>query len=143
VLFRSALRSGADDYITKPFSPAEVAARLRAVYRRAYSASKVDTLNAGDLALEKDSHRVRIGDREVVVTPTEYRLLEFFLSHVGKAYSRSELLKQVWGRNIGIDERAIDVNIRRLRQKLADQGSDALIQTVRGYGYRLSVTPKH
>ena len=131
---------GADDYITKPFSPRELIARIHAILRRAGKLGKLGRIQAGAVTLDKTEHRVTISGKEVAVSPTEYRLLEFFMTHPGKVYSRTQLLDQVWGRSTYIEERTVDVHIRRLRKILADYDCEDLIQTVRGFGYRFAVT---
>jgi two-component system phosphate regulon response regulator PhoB len=132
------LDAGTDDYVTKPFSPRELIARVRAVLRRSGKFDKGGKILVGGVTLDNDEHRVSVGDSELAVSPTEYRLLEFFLTHVGKVYSRTQLLDQVWGRSTYIEERTVDVHIRRLRKILAEHGREDLIQTVRGFGYRFS-----
>lgn len=131
------LESGADDYITKPFSPRELLARLKAVLRRSTPAGVDSTLEVGGLTLDPLSHRVRSQAGQLELGPTEYRLLQFFMSHQDRVYSRSQLLDQVWGANVYLDERTVDVHIRRLRKALGPH-HDHLIQTVRGAGYRFS-----
>jgi len=129
---------GADDYVTKPFSPRELMARIKAVLRRSNKFGKGGRIEIGGIVLDTDEHRVSIGDSHVILSPTEYRLLEFFLTHPDKVYSRSQLLDQVWGRSSFIEERTVDVHIRRLRKILAEYGREEVIQTVRGFGYRFS-----
>ena len=132
------LESGSDDYITKPFSPRELVARIRAVMRRGGPGAEDEILRANSLSLDLASHRVSAGEALLEIGPTEYRLLEFFMSHPERVYSRSQLLDRVWGSNVYVEERTVDVHIRRLRKVLEPHGHDALIQTVRGAGYRFS-----
>jgi len=136
------LETGADDYITKPFSPRELIARIKAVVRRTNKAIGGGRIVFGELALDVVQHQIMIGNEPVEVSPTEFRLLQFFMSNPDKVYSRSQLLDQVWGRNIYINERTVDVHIRRLRKILAKHEIDELVQTVRGFGYRFSISGK-
>jgi two-component system phosphate regulon response regulator PhoB len=132
------LESGADDYVTKPFSPRELIARIEAVLRRAVNHQINESMHMDGLTLDPASHSVSVGERRLDVGPTEYRLLEFFMRHPERVYSRDQLLDSVWGANVYIEERTVDVHIRRLRQVLEDAKRDHLIQTVRGVGYRFS-----
>ena len=132
------LEIGSDDYMTKPFSPRELVARIRAVLRRGGPAAENELLRANGLSLDLASHRVNAGAALLEMGPTEYRLLEFFMSHPERAYSRGQVLDRVWGSNVYVEERTVDVHIRRLRKVLEPHGHDALIQTVRGAGYRFS-----
>ncbi|HFC54083.1 MAG TPA: phosphate regulon transcriptional regulatory protein PhoB [Gammaproteobacteria bacterium] len=131
------LEVGADDYVTKPFSPRELVARIRAVLRRVAPAED-DALEAGGLRLEQASHRVTCHGAPLEIGPTEYRLLRFFMSHPERVYSRDQLIDRVWGGTTYIEERTVDVHIRRLRKALEPHRCDGLIQTVRGAGYRFS-----
>jgi two-component system phosphate regulon response regulator PhoB len=131
------LEGGADDYIVKPFSPRELLARINAVMRR-YSAGEDEVISIGGLALDAAGHRVTVGEQSIALGPTEYRLLSFFMHHPDRVYSRTQLLDRVWGGNVYVEERTVDVHIRRLRKALTDSGCDKLIQTVRGAGYRFS-----
>ncbi|MEI6144875.1 MAG: phosphate regulon transcriptional regulatory protein PhoB [Methylococcales bacterium] len=133
------LEIGADDYMTKPFSPKELIARIRAVLRRSGKAQGQPQIVMGDLLLDTEQHRLSINDRPVEVSPTEFRLMHFFMTHPNKVYSRSQLLDQVWGRSVYIEERTIDVHIRRLRKILEEYGREDVVQTVRGFGYRFSL----
>ncbi|MEN9705890.1 MAG: hypothetical protein RLZZ393_1769 [Pseudomonadota bacterium] len=132
------LEGGADDYITKPFSPRELLARIQAVLRRSAGATGEERLSLEGLELDKAGHRVSAGDRTILMGPTEYRMLEFFMSHPDRVYSREQLLDRIWGGNVYVEERTIDVHIRRLRKALEETGHDRLVQTVRGAGYRFS-----
>jgi two-component system phosphate regulon response regulator PhoB len=136
------LEGGADDYVTKPFSPRELLARINAVLRRAAPGTPGEALEAGALRLDTASHRVMSGETTVSLGPTEYRLLQFFMEHPERVYSRSQLLDRVWGGNVYVEERTVDVHIRRLRKALEPFGCDNLIQTVRGSGYRFSTRPE-
>lgn len=132
------LEGGADDYITKPFSTRELAARIRALLRRTAPHAAEVAVEADGLALDPVTHRVSAGGRGVALGPTEFRLLHFFMTHPERVHSRERLLNGVWGDNVYIEERTVDVHIRRLRRALAATGHDRLIQTVRGAGYRFS-----
>ena len=133
------LEIGADDYMTKPFSPKELVARIRAVLRRSGKIQGQAQVTLGDLMLDTEQHRLSIGDKQLEVSPTEFRLMHFFMTHPDKVYSRTQLLDQVWGRSVYIEERTIDVHIRRLRKILEEYGREDLVQTVRGFGYRFSL----
>jgi two-component system phosphate regulon response regulator PhoB len=135
------LEGGADDYITKPFSPRELLARINAVLRRAMPAEGSEPIDIEGLVLDQSSQRVSTGDRTVALGPTEYRMLAFFMTHPERVYTREQLLDRVWGGNVYVEERTIDVHIRRLRKALEEFGYDRLIQTVRGSGYRFSSRP--
>jgi two-component system phosphate regulon response regulator PhoB len=132
------LEGGADDYITKPFSPRELLARINAVLRRGGQGEDEEILNAGGLVLNTASHRVVASEELVALGPTEYRLLKFFMGHPDRVYSRGQLLDRVWGGNVYVEERTVDVHIRRLRKALEPSDCDRFIQTVRGAGYRFS-----
>jgi two-component system phosphate regulon response regulator PhoB len=132
------LESGADDYITKPFSPRELMARIRAVLRRRTPQMTDEVVKVEDLELSPVTHRVSAKGDHIDLGPTEFRLLHFFMTHVERVYSRAQLLDQVWGDHVFVEERTVDVHIRRLRQALEPSGMDGLVQTVRGSGYRFS-----
>ena len=129
---------GVDDYVTKPFSPRELVARMWAVLRRVSPGGEEDRIELGDLLLDNASHRVSVGGEELHLGPTEFRLLQFFMTHPERVYSRSQILDRVWGGNVYIEERTVDVHIRRLRKALEPSGHDHVLQTVRGSGYRFS-----
>ncbi len=133
----SGLDGGADDYITKPFSPRELVARIQAVLRRSNSRGD-ETVTAGVLELDNAGHRVLSAGKEIKLGPTEYRLLQFLMTHPDRVYSRTQLLDRVWGANVYVEERTVDVHVRRLRKALSEQQADDYIQTVRGAGYRFS-----
>lgn len=130
------LEVGADDYITKPFSPKELMARMRAVFRRVSPTSLDEPLEVEGLKLDPVSHRVSSKGTPVDMGPTEFRLLHFFMTHPDRVYSREQLLDHVWGTNVFVEDRTVDVHIRRLRKAIGEH--DALVQTVRGVGYRFS-----
>ena len=132
------LESGADDYITKPFSPKELTARLKAVIRRAVPTATEEVIEVQGLRLDPVSHRVTVDEQALDLGPTEFRLLHFFMTHPERVYSREQLLNNVWGTNVYVEDRTVDVHIRRLRKAISLAGHDELIQTVRGSGYRFS-----
>lgn len=131
---------GADDYITKPFAPREMLARIKAVLRRGGAPEDEPAIEVSGLKLDPSSHRVFIDQSPINIGPTEFKLLKFFMTHQERAYSRGQLLDQVWGGNVYVEERTVDVHIRRLRKALMTDQSDygELVQTVRGTGYRFS-----
>jgi len=135
------LEAGVDDYVVKPFSPRELIARINAVMRRAHGSDADGVIEIGRLRIDSPAHRVYAGDETVPIGPTEYRLLHFFMTHAERVYSRSQLLDYVWGGSVYVEERTVDVHIRRLRKTLEPFQCDQLVQTVRGAGYRFSVTP--
>ncbi len=132
------LEVGADDYITKPFSPKELVARLKAVIRRVTPTALEDVIDVQGLKLDPVSHRVMADDAPLDMGPTEFKMLHFFMTHQERVYSREQLLNNVWGTNVYVEDRTVDVHIRRLRKALENAGHDKLIQTVRGAGYRFS-----
>jgi len=131
------LENGADDYVTKPFSPKELMARLKSVLRRVNPTSLDDTLEVGKLKLDPVSHRATLDGVALAMGPTEFKLLHFFMTHSERVYSREQLLNNIWGTNVYVEDRTVDVHIRRLRKALLDH--DYLVQTVRGAGYRFSI----
>lgn len=133
------LDSGADDYIAKPFSPRELVSRVKAILRRTSEESMKEVIFAGALKLNQLNRRVNIGDTLVSLGPTEYKLLQFFLTHQDRVYTRDQILDNVWGRNVYLDERTVDVHIRRLRRAISIAGHENYVQTVRGAGYRFSI----
>ena len=132
------LDAGADDYITKPFSTRELISRIKAVLRRSSALNQEKAIEVEGLKLDPVSHRITAHDKPVEMGPTEYRLLAFFMSHPERAYTRTQMLDQVWGGNVYVEDRTIDVHIRRLRKALEPFNFDRFIQTVRGTGYRFS-----
>lgn len=132
------LEVGADDYVTKPFSPRELIARIQAVLRRVEPTTDFVRIEVDGLQLDPTSHRVTAQDMALELGPTEFRLLHFFMTHPERVYSRGQLLDRVWGQNVYIEERTVDVHIRRLRKALSVRRFDRMIQTVRGAGYRFS-----
>ncbi|MDD2833036.1 MAG: phosphate regulon transcriptional regulator PhoB [Methylotenera sp.] len=132
------LEVGADDYVTKPFSPRELNARIKAVLRRRAPQMTDDPIELGGLKLDPSTHRVTGNDKIIDLGPTEFRLLHFFMSNAERVHTRSQLLDKVWGDHVFVEDRTVDVHIRRLRNALSVSGHEDLIQTVRGAGYRLS-----
>jgi two-component system phosphate regulon response regulator PhoB len=133
------LDAGADDYIVKPFSPRELLARIRAVLRRRVPEAAGGVVKMGDLQLDADTHRVSHGDKPLKIGPTEFKLLHFLMRHPERVHSRGALLDKVWGDHVYIEERTVDVHVKRLRESLGDAGN--MIETVRGAGYRFTQTP--
>jgi len=132
------LEAGADDYVTKPFSPRELLARIKAVMRRRAPQMTDDVVEAQGLRLDPAAHRVSGRGLALALGPTEFRLLHFFMTHAGRVHTRAQLLDQVWGDHVFVEERTVDVHIRRLRKALEASGHDRLIETVRGTGYRFA-----
>ena len=133
------LELGADDYITKPFSLRELLARIKAVLRRGNADIEGKGLTAGQLVLDRSAKKVQLAKEEINLGPLEFKLLEFFMLHPDRVYSREQLLDRVWGGNVYIEDRTVDVHIRRLRKSISRLNHDSMIQTVRGAGYRFSV----
>ncbi len=136
----SGLNVGADDYIIKPFSPRELIARIGAVLRRSDASDTDGNITAGSITMDTLSRQVFLAGKAAHVGPTEYRLLEFFMTHENRSFSRSQLLDHVWGTNVFLEERTVDVHIRRLRKILQKADLKHYVQTVRGHGYRFAVT---
>jgi len=134
------LDTGADDYLTKPFSMTELLARIRAVLRRIRPALAEDVVSFGDISIDRSSHRVRRAGRDIHLGPTEYKLLDHFLSHPGRVFSREQLLDAVWGSGVYVDARTVDVHIGRLRKALTEPGEGDPIRTVRSAGYSLDTS---
>ncbi|MEM7053189.1 MAG: phosphate regulon transcriptional regulator PhoB [Pseudomonadota bacterium] len=137
----SGLDSGADDYMVKPFSTRELISRVRAVLRRTRQIAQAESdqsLHVGELKIDMQSHRAMAGDRPISMGPTEFRLLKLFMRNPGRAWSRNQLLNEIWGDNHAVEERTVDVHIRRLRKALQQTGHEDYVQTVRGHGYRFS-----
>ena len=132
------LEAGVDDYVVKPFSARELLARIRAVLRRNRQEDEDGNVTVGNLRIDGAAHRVYCNDTPVPIGPTEYRLLYFFMTHPDRVYSRSQLLDHVWGGSVYVEERTIDVHIRRLRKPLEPFAAQEMVQTVRGAGYRFS-----
>ena len=132
------LEKGSDDYITKPFSPKELVARIKAVMRRISPMAVEEVIEMQGLSLDPTSHRVMAGEEPLEMGPTEFKLLHFFMTHPERVYSREQLLNHVWGTNVYVEDRTVDVHIRRLRKALEPGGHDRMVQTVRGTGYRFS-----
>ena len=131
------LETGADDYVTKPFAPKELIARIHAVMRRARPALSEERLTYRDIEMNLTEHKVTRRDRAVVLGPTEFRLLRHFMEHPGRVFTRDQLIDSVWGHGIYIDSRTVDVHIRRLRKELNGKGDQDVIRTVRSAGYSL------
>jgi two-component system phosphate regulon response regulator PhoB len=137
----AALEAGVDDYVTKPFSPRELLARIKAVLRRSAPQRTDDVVEVSGLKLDPGPHRVTSNGHDVELGDVEFRMLHFLMTHPERVYSRAQLLDQVWGDHVFVEERTVDVHVRRLRQALTPAGHDRLIETVRGSGYRLTASP--
>lgn len=136
----SGLESGIDDYVVKPFSARELLARIKAVLRRSRDDQDDGSISVGQLRIDGAAHRVYAQGQPLLVGPTEYRLLHFFMTHVDRVYTRTQLLDHVWGGNVYVEERTVDVHIRRLRKALEPCQLEHMVQTVRGAGYRFSAS---
>jgi two-component system, OmpR family, phosphate regulon response regulator PhoB len=137
----SGLESGIDDYVVKPFSARELLARIKAVLRRSREDDDDGSVTVGKLRIDGAAHRVYASDQSLHVGPTEYRLLHFFMTHADRVYTRTQLLDHIWGGNVYVEERTVDVHIRRLRKALEPSSLEDMVQTVRGSGYRFSALP--
>jgi two-component system phosphate regulon response regulator PhoB len=136
----SGLEAGIDDYVVKPFSARELLARIKAVLRRSREDEADGSVSVGQLRIDGAAHRVFAGDQPLHVGPTEYRLLHFFMTHADRVYTRAQLLDHIWGGNVYVEERTVDVHIRRLRKALEPSRLEDMVQTVRGSGYRFSAS---